>query len=91
MKLKVTVSSKFFLRFIVERHFILLLLILLSFIAYAGWIFWRDAYTVIKTPVVPDAIPSVSGALFEELRNDVLSRSQGTERALLSPYVNPFR
>lgn len=83
--------GKLFVRFIIEHHFVLLLLLLLLFIAYAGWVFWYDAYVVIKTPVVPDSLPTVSGALFEELRNDVLRRAQGVERALQSIYQTPFR
>lgn len=91
MKVRLGPLRKLFTRFIAEHHFVLLLLALLFFIAYAGWVFWRDAYTLIKTPVLPDPLPSVSGPLFEELRADVLDRANGIEKASQSLYNTPFR
>ena len=83
-------SAKVFIRFIIEHHFMLLLFILLAFIAYAGWIFWNNVYSVIISPVTPLPPPSISRTLFEELRSDLLERSVNLEQLITSTYSNLF-
>ena len=91
MKKHLKIFLKLLAAFVTKHHFLVLLLVLLGFISSAAWIFWREVYIIVNTPLAPPPLPTFDRRLLEELRTDLLNRATSSEHLNNATYSDLFK